>query len=136
MGEERRHVRLAIIAGASPEALQRSVDSVRHLIDSALVVIAPRAYTSLPDEGFGYCALETKVIQAPAIATMNRSDLVRLAEEDEIVDWILVVTAGDTIPSSVRVADLPLHERGDLIALENAIFVRARSGFRISDSET
>ncbi len=124
--DRRSHIRLALIANSDAKALQRTVDSVRHLIDSALVVIAPRAYTSLPAEGFGYCALETRVVQSPALATMTRDELVTLATEAH-VDWVMTLAVGDVVPVGVRVSDLELDLDGARFEILPGVhLVRAR----------
>jgi hypothetical protein len=91
------------MAKCDPELLQRAVNSARHLVDSACVLIAPKDYGTLPPDGFGFCCLETTVHQVPWMGfAATRAKLYELAGAEEYVDWVLMLDADDTFdPRSV-----------------------------------
>lgn len=112
------HVRLAVVAVGPPSQLQEAVNSCRHLIDSAVVVIHPRDFASLPAEGLGFIALETRVVQVAAGSP--REVALAAAEKDGIADWVLMLGAGDRLALGAVLPDLERHE-GRVDAWEVAV---------------
>lgn len=108
------HVRLAIMAKCPPEMLQRAVNSARRFVDSACILIAPKDYGTLPSEGFGYMSLETKVVQFPWSGfSKTRAELLRRAEEDHWVDWVLMMDADDVFTAASYMPDLEASTKVD-----------------------
>lgn len=119
------HVRLAMVAYAStPFIIKRAVDSARQLIDSAMIMIAPKAYDQLPQEGFGYCCLETKIIERESVKDSPYpfllDELLEEASKDEIVDWVLLLN-----PISVVLPDskLPWLHDSEVAAFETPMML-------------
>lgn len=97
------HVRLAIMSNAPSEMLLRAVQSARPLIDSACILINPKAYDRLPADGFGFMCLETKVVQLQWRGVHEmRTELLHRAEADTFVDWVLMIDADEIIAEGAK----------------------------------
>lgn len=127
------HVRLVIATKAHPDTLLRAVQSARHLIDSACIAIPRKGYDHLPHMGFGFMCLETEVVQFDDVDSVDaHTKLLRYAEADERVDWVLAMSPEDVIRPDTK---LPLFDGSTdayPLACESPLWVacliRARRG--------